>query len=94
MKQAQSYSDGSVILAVSISAEEAISSARGRLANGRGAHKSNNNQCRLYSAPRGGSESEVLRTGIGWSEELVAQIQKRLVVGGLGTEALVYGIRG
>lgn len=32
--------------------------------------------------------------GIGWSEELVTQIQKRLVVGGLGTEAFVYGIRG
>jgi hypothetical protein len=42
--------------------------------------------------PMGGSE--VAHTGIGWFEELVAQIQKRLVVGGLGTEALVYGIRG
>jgi hypothetical protein len=38
--------------------------------------------------------SEAVRTGIGWSEELVAQIQKRLVVGGLGTETFVYGIRG
>jgi hypothetical protein len=31
---------------------------------------------------------------IGWSVELVAQIQERLVVGGLGTEAFVCGIRG
>ena len=37
---------------------------------------------------------EVERTRIGWSAELVAQIQERLVVGGLGTEAFVYGIRG
>ena len=87
MKQAQSYSDGSVILVVSSSVEDAISSARGRLADGRGAH--NDNQ---YTNPNGGSE--VAHTGIGWFEELVAQIQKRLVVGGLGTEAFVYGIRG
>jgi hypothetical protein len=37
MKQAQSYSDGSVILVASISAEDAISSARGRLADEHGA---------------------------------------------------------
>ena len=42
MKQAQSYSDGLVILAVLSSVEDAISSACGRLADERGAH--NNNQ--------------------------------------------------
>lgn len=48
-----------------------------------------------FESPRArGSESEVARTGIRWSEKLVAQIQERLMVGGLGTEALVYGIRG
>jgi hypothetical protein len=90
MKQVQSYSDGSVILAVSSSAEDAISSARGRLADECGAQESNNDN--QYTNPHGGSEA--VRTGIGWSEELVAQIQKRLVVGGLGTETFVYGIRG
>lgn len=63
MKQAQSYSDGSVILAASISAEDAISSARGRLADGRDAQEkqiSNTN-------PHRGTEV-VVRTGIGWSE--------------------------
>jgi hypothetical protein len=91
MKQVQSYSDGSVTLAVSSSAEDAISSARGRLADERGAQEINNDN--QYTNPHGDSRS-VIRTGIGWSEELVAQIQKRLVVGGLGTEAFVYGIRG
>jgi hypothetical protein len=38
--------------------------------------------------------AEVAHTRIGWPIELVAQIQERLVVGGLRTEALVYGIRG
>ena len=42
MKQVQSYSDGSVTLAVSSSAEDAMSSARGRLAEERGAQEINN----------------------------------------------------
>jgi hypothetical protein len=38
----------------------------------------------------GGLGSGVVRTGIGWSEELVAQVQKRLVIRGLGAETFVY----
>ena len=56
----------------------------------RGAQESNYDQ--YIRLPHRGSE--VARTGIGWSEDLVAQVQKRLVVGGLGAEAFVYRIRG
>jgi hypothetical protein len=73
---------------VSTSADDAISSARGRLADERG--PDGNNAISILTD--GGME--VARTRIGWSVELVAQILERLVVGGLGTEAFVYGIRG
>jgi hypothetical protein len=66
-----------------------MSSARGRLADKRGPEESNGNQ-----HTNSDGSTEVVRTRIRRSVNLVAQIQERLVEGGLGTEAFVYGIRG
>ena len=55
MKQAQSYSDGSVILAASSSVEDAISSARGRLADERGG-QGKQKIISIRNLPRVGSE--------------------------------------